>query len=243
MNSEFVPARNGVEGPNLAGFYPINANLGDMRIMGKRIVVQAGERFGRLSAVREVTGKSARHRYYEFMCDCGEEITRRLDSVTRGYCRSCGCYNSEVSKRNNTIHGYKGHPAYKVWMNMISRCSPRSPGAADYAYRGISVCSEWRDSPVSFCDWAMKNGFEAGLELDRRNNHDGYSPSNCRFATHSENNQNTRNSYWWWAGGKRYSTAREVEAAYGITSSSVVKRCNSKRFPDFWREKKYSEAA
>lgn len=59
-----------------------------------------------------------------------------------------------------------------------------------YGGRGIIVCDEWLNDFEAFYEWALKNGFILGLELDRTDNDDIYRPGNCRFVTRSVNNRN-----------------------------------------------------
>lgn len=60
---------------------------------------------------------------------------------------------------------------------------------ARYGGRGIKVCEEW-STVLPFMSWALKNGYEEGLQIDRINNNTGYSPDNCRFVTRTENARN-----------------------------------------------------
>jgi len=60
-----------------------------------------------------------------------------------------------------------------------------------YGGRGVAVCDEWLD-PKAFCEWALATGYERGLTIDRIDNDGDYEPSNCRFITTEENNQNRR---------------------------------------------------
>jgi hypothetical protein len=74
---------------------------------------------------------------------------------------------------------------------MLGRC--RDKGNTSFPYyggKGISVCEEWVNSPQAFLDWAGENGYERGLQLDRIDTTGNYAPSNCRFVTAAENNQN-----------------------------------------------------
>ena len=87
-------------------------------------------------------------------------------------------------------HGYsrrgKVHSLYKIWGDMINRChNQNNKSYLNYGGRGISVCVEWRNSPVAFIEWAKNSGWRKGLSLDRRNNDDSYQPKNCRFVSHS----------------------------------------------------------
>lgn len=69
---------------------------------------------------------------------------------------------------------------YAVWHNMLCRC--RSDGRQRHRYfdRGITICEEWLYWPA-FAKWALGNGWQRGLEIDRRDNDSGYRPDNCRF--------------------------------------------------------------
>lgn len=77
---------------------------------------------------------------------------------------------------------------------MLCRCRcPTKREYKNYGARGITVCQEWEDY-ATFRIWALANGYVPSLELDRKNNDEGYSPENCRFVTHMVNNRNTRRS-------------------------------------------------
>jgi len=88
-------------------------------------------------------------------------------------------------------HGLSNTPLYHVWLGMKSRCTnPNSPKFQRYGGRGITICKEWASSFKSFYTWAMENGYEKGLSIDRIDNDKGYFPDNCRFATDEQQNQN-----------------------------------------------------
>ena len=93
-------------------------------------------------------------------------------------------------------HGFTHHPVYKVWKKMKSRCyNPNHIRYCDWGGRGIRVGKEWKHNAGAFCKWALSNGWETGLTIDRIENDGNYEPSNCRFITRSENGRNTRLLY------------------------------------------------
>lgn len=80
---------------------------------------------------------------------------------------------------------------YEIWRKMHYRCeSEAHPSYHRYGGRGIKVCDEW-SSLIVFGKWALENGYAPDLTLDRIDNDGDYTPSNCRWATPSEqmNNQ------------------------------------------------------
>ena len=56
-----------------------------------------------------------------------------------------------------------------------------------YRDKGIVVCDEWRYSFENFKAWALENGYEDNLSIDRIDANGNYEPSNCRWITYEEN--------------------------------------------------------
>lgn len=94
-------------------------------------------------------------------------------------------------------HGLRNHPAYVSWKCMIGRCyQPSNKSFKNYGALGITVCDEWRISPVAFIKWADANGFKIGLTIDRLDNKSGYSPNNCKWSGVQEQNNNKTNNFY-----------------------------------------------
>lgn len=81
---------------------------------------------------------------------------------------------------------------FKIWQGMKQRCNnPNNKDYELYGGRGIRICEEW-DSSASFMEWAIKNGYNEGLTIDRVDVNGNYEPSNCRWATHTQQARNKR---------------------------------------------------
>ena len=90
-------------------------------------------------------------------------------------------------------HGLYNHKLYKVWQNMRRRCYySKLINYQDYGGRGIRVSIRWKNNFVRFYKWAIKNGWQEGLQIDRINNDGNYHPNNCRFVTRKINMNNRR---------------------------------------------------
>lgn len=81
---------------------------------------------------------------------------------------------------------------YWAWKAIKQRCNnPKCKAYSNYGGRGIKVCDEWENFS-SFLEWALANGYAAGLEIDRVDPNGNYSPNNCRWITCKENINNRR---------------------------------------------------
>ena len=63
-----------------------------------------------------------------------------------------------------------------------------------YGGRGIKICDEWlgTEGLINFYNWAMANGYQDDLTIDRINNNGNYEPDNCRWTTMKVQNNNKR---------------------------------------------------
>lgn len=160
----------------------------------RRHSVDVGQRAGRLTVVAGDLHRVGRKLKVMCRCDCGTEKLIGVPELAGGITQSCGCLVVEQISALSLKHGGEGSPLYTVWASMKNRCrNPKSDGYHRYGGRGISVAAEWFEFGV-FREWAMANGYQRGLEIDRRDVNGNYEPSNCRWVTTMVNGNNRRNN-------------------------------------------------
>ena len=146
-----------------------------------------GQRFEKLTVVvfHSREGKSY---IWKCLCDCGKVCLKNGNHLRSGSAKSCGC----LKRGAKTKHGLIRLSEYKAWQNMKARClNPNDISFKNYGERGIKVCDRWKNSFSNFLsDMGRKTSDQHSL--DRINVNGNYEPSNCRWATDIEQNNNTR---------------------------------------------------
>lgn len=159
--------------------------------MGRAKIDISGIRFGRVVASHTVDSKGN----WMCFCDCGKSKVISSGALRRGATVSCGCYQSEVASRAASIHkrkhGMDGTPVYKIWVHMRQRCqNPKAPNYRLYGGRGISVCQAWWKFENFLSDMGDRPSPE--YSIDRIDSNGDYEPSNCRWATKTQQSNNSR---------------------------------------------------
>lgn len=155
-------------------------------------------------------------------CKCGNEVVVRGYNLRSGNTKSCGCEQKEKAAARLRTHGGKGTRLYVIWQHMLRRCNSESYLAYRlYGGRGITVCKEWHEFEA-FRDWALRNGYDENLTIDRIDVNGNYEAKNCRWVTQQEQNLNKRNNIRIAFDGE-VKTLSEWANVFGCTQSVVCR--------------------
>jgi hypothetical protein len=188
-----------------------------------------GQKFGRLEVIAFDHMDKKKGSFWKCKCNCIDEnyIIVSAGSLRSGNTKSCGCIVSElITIRNKETAKHNRESLsrlHSIWKHMIERCEKDYSDAKKYYQdKGIIVCNEWHNYFI-FKEWAINNGYNENLTIDRINNNGNYEPSNCRWITILMQQSNKSNNHFISING-RIETASEWERISGIGSKTILYR-------------------
>ncbi len=193
-----------------------------------------GKKIGKLTIVAFVEKRKG-HSYYLCKCDCGNEKTLCISNIVTGNTKSCGCIRKIGTRKT---HGLSNTRIHHTWCGMKQRCY--NINLKEYKYygaRGIKVCKEWIDDFMNFYNWAIDNGYNDDLSIDRIDVNGDYEPDNCRWVTQKEQVRNVRTnklisynnetkclSEWCEIFGLNYKKTEKRLREYGWSFEEILKK-------------------
>jgi hypothetical protein len=159
-----------------------------------KLIDIAGRRLGKTVVLqklpRAIQPSGGSRTLWQAKCDCGQTFGFSQD---KGQPRQCGkCLKKE---KYTATHGFppSGHPEYKIYNGMISRCLNKDYKSYKYyGARGINICDRWLKGFKYFLDDMGKR--PPGTSIDRIDNNGDYTPDNCRWAKPVQQIRNRRNT-------------------------------------------------
>ena len=188
------------------------------------IVDLTGKTFGRLTVISRAENDKHHCAQWNCLCSCGNKKVVGGQALRRGLTVSCGCYHKDELKKRLTTHGQSKTKLFREWQYMKRRCYQTTyKFYCYYGMRGIKVSDEWKEDFLAFKQWALSNGYEEGLTLDRIDPDGNYEPNNCRWVTRKEQMNNTRATHKYTINGETHSIAGWCEI-YNVPHERVRRR-------------------
>lgn len=139
------------------------------------------------------------HWIYKSVCtECGHEMFSHYGQVAGETKIVTHCPHLRMS----------GHsiPKGQFWNNariantfngMVARCYNEKDKAYKwYGQKGIRVYEEWLKNPRTFEEWALNNGYDDNLTIDRIDSNKDYCPENCQWISMEENSRRAGKVNW-----------------------------------------------
>lgn len=159
-------------------------------------------------------------------CACGNETTVHIYNLRSGNTLSCGCFKKTCHTKHGESVKSGPTPEYLAWNAMIQRCTnQRHKQWAAYGGRGIAVCQRWMNYEAFLADMGRRPTAEHSIDRfpDKNGN---YEPSNCRWATRTQQQNNIRSNHLVDYRGRTYTVA-ELARLAGIKYITMSKRLHA----------------
>lgn len=138
-------------------------------------------------------------------CECGLEKEVEGHNLVVGRSRACRpCSAQQFVAPLTRKHGLTKNVVYKRWQAMKTRCT--NPNTKDwhlYGGRGVTVAPEWMNDFMAFYAH-IGDPPTPKHTVDRKDPWGNYEPGNVKWATQTEQANNTRRS-------QKYAERREAE--------------------------------
>ena len=130
------------------------------------------------------------HKLWRIRCkECGREFIRGSNLVKAPSKITYNCFHKRITGQDVKYDNHwKNLRIMQIYYKIITRCyNKNNKDYCSYGAKGISVYQDWLDNPTHFEDWALANGYEDNLTIDREDETKDYCPDNCRWITLEEN--------------------------------------------------------
>lgn len=150
-----------------------------------------------------------------FECpECGKEFTARLNNVLTGNTKTCDCVKGEQ-------HGESGTRLYRIYSHILDRCN--NPKCKEYKWYGARGIRCEFDSYTDFKNFALSNGYNDELTVERRDVNKSYCRENITFIPLELQARNTRQNVFMTYKGLTLCAAEWAEIL-GCNADTLTKR-------------------
>ncbi len=182
-----------------------------------------GQKFSNWTAIKRVGSAKMGNAIWLCVCECGNKKEIPQGILRKRATLGIGCHcNMQYTK-----HSDSGKRLYSIYMGIMRRCyRPKCSNYYLYGGKGIKLCDEWlgKNGYLNFRKWALENGYQDNLSVNRIDGDKDYCPENCRWATSKQQNNNRVNNHYLSFNGVTHTIAEWSEIT-GINYRTLLQRC------------------
>lgn len=192
-----------------------------------------GHKFGKLAVTQWAFKKNDKW-YWICECACGATASIPHCSLLANKTKSCGCRRVESAiemGKANATHGDVQSAEWLAWKNMKDRCyNSNNNSYGRYGERGIVVCDRWlgEEGYAHFLEDMGRRPSDKH-SLDRIDYNGNYEPSNCRWATATQQQRNRSSNVRVTAFGKTQTCSEWAEET-GLSLYLICRRINQQKW-------------
>lgn len=155
-----------------------------------RVKDLTGQKFERLTAIRDIGRSKKKGVIWECVCECGNIVGVESFCLSSGNTKSCGCLGKEKLIKRSTTHSMRRTKEYRVWAAIKKRVSD-TINPRHLKYNKLGMEESWKTDFMAFYNHigpCPKDGKR--WSIDRINNSTGYFEGNVRWATDKQQARN-----------------------------------------------------
>lgn len=183
-----------------------------------------GETHG-IYTIVDVLDEKDRHGHWIYKCvcnECGYVRYTHYGSVSSKNHVATKCHHLRVNGEFVPYgHKWSHKRLATIFTHMMARCyDTKDKDYRWYGEKGVGVYGPWRNNPKLFEEWAIDNGYNDDLTIDRIDSNKDYCQENCQWISLTENVRKAGKVNWVTVEGVTL-TGRQWSEKFGLGVNTI----------------------